>query len=406
MSPERMPQPEEITKAGASDSEPCLDDKIKNKDRDTDGVKEEVKDSKVQSDDEAAASLGLHRVTERMLSKIKASKDIERKQRNVISKLALNSNGEEDEEEDDEDDDDDDEDGEEEDHGDDENANGGKNDNLEATKKRTLELKASKGTSLKRKRIPPALDLSSCSSGSTTTPNSNLSTAIHRHHTHHGRVESAPPNVSRFPRSTFTGRPIGKPRVQYLGKSRQAPLLPQQQGYKLNTPFVPRIPLPQWQQQYYPYPYAATTAAPAPMLQAYQRPYNYPVPPRSAIPVQMPYYQEYQGYTPYTTTQRKRPQQMTTATTAVNDSEDLRNRESEANQDQNQEQQETEYNQLTVEDDTTVPSTSDELMQGEIRIQRDVFSFEFPGNSPAIDKKMFMSICDKVWDESRETSRV
>ena len=33
MSPERMPQPEEITKAGASDSEPCLDDKNKNKNK-------------------------------------------------------------------------------------------------------------------------------------------------------------------------------------------------------------------------------------------------------------------------------------------------------------------------------------------------------------------------------------
>lgn len=401
-----MPQPEDTRAVSAGKSEPCLDDKNKNKnkdkdkDRDEKGVTGEDEDSRIQSDKEAAASLGLHRVTERMLNTIKASKDIERNQRNVISKLALKSNGEEEEEEEE------DESSEEGDDGDDEDEDGDKNSILEATKKRTIELKASKGTSLKRKKVPPALDLSSCSSGSTTAPNSNLSTAMDRRHTRHGIVESAPPNVSRFPRSTFTSRPIGKPRVQYLGKTRQIPPLPQQQGYKLKTPFVPRMPLPPWQQQqYYPYSYAAATAAPAPapMLQAYQRPYNYPIPPRSAIPVQMPYYQEYKGYTPYTTTQRKRPQQMTTATTAVNDSDDLRNREIESNQ--NQPHQETEYSQLTVDDDTTFSSASDELMQGEIRIQRDVFSFEFPGNSPAIDKKMFMSICDKVWDESREPSR-
>ncbi|GCF00496.1 hypothetical protein ZYGM_000692 [Zygosaccharomyces mellis] len=398
MPSERMPQPEGVTAISASQSGRCLDEKDtdKDKDKNENGVKGQEENSEIQSGNEAVASLGLHRVTERMLNKIKASKDIERNQRNVISKLALKSNEEEEEEDEDGEEEEEEEEEEEDKYGD-----NVKNNILEATKKRSFELKASKGTSLKRKKVPPALDLSSCSSGSTTAPNSNLSTAIHSRHGRHGIVESAPPNVSRFPNSTLTGRPIGKPRVQYLGRTRQMQSFPQQ-GYKLKTPFVPRIPLPQWQ-QYYPYPYAAATAgpSPAPMLQAYQRPYNYPIPPRSAIP--MPYYPEYKGCTPYTTTQRKRPQQMATASTAVNDSDDLRNRELESNQ--NPPQQETEYSQLTVDDDTTFSSATDELLQGEIRIQGDVFSFEFPGNSPAIDKKMFMSICDKVWDESREPSR-
>lgn len=445
MSSERMPQPEGIAKVKQPVMESNSIDKSKTdvdsnaeskvspleNDKNIGKVEDKEKQDPSQSDKEAAASLGLHRVTEKMLNTIKASKDIERNQRNVISKLALKSNGEEeeeeeeDEEEEDEEGDDEgnnDEDGNSENNGEEQEANN----NLEATKKRAIELKASQGTSLKRKKIPPPLDLSSCSSGSTTAPNSNLNTAVQERHTRYGRVESAPPNVPRFPRSTSTARPIGKPRVQYLGKSRPIQSISQQQqlkqgGYKLKTPFVPRMPLAPWQQQpqYYPYPYAPATAAavPPPMLQPpipqnYQRPYNYPIPPRSAIPLQIPYYQDYQSYTPYTTTQRKRPQHSGTATTAVNDSEDLRNKESDANQqnpNQPQRNQETEYSQLTVDDDTTFSSSSssiDEPMHGEIRIQRNVFSFEFPGNSPAIDKKMFMSICDKVWDESRELTRV
>ncbi|EDO14733.1 hypothetical protein Kpol_333p3 [Vanderwaltozyma polyspora DSM 70294] len=50
-------------------------------------------------------------------------------------------------------------------------------------------------------------------------------------------------------------------------------------------------------------------------------------------------------------------------------------------------------------------SSQSSLMQGEIRLLRHTFSFEFPLATTTfekkIDKKMFMSICDKVWDESQ-----
>ncbi|EJS41380.1 dig1p [Saccharomyces arboricola H-6] len=41
------------------------------------------------------------------------------------------------------------------------------------------------------------------------------------------------------------------------------------------------------------------------------------------------------------------------------------------------------------------------LLQGEIRLSSHIFAFEFPLSSSNVDKRMFMSICNKVWNESR-----
>ena len=53
----------------------------------------------------------------------------------------------------------------------------------------------------------------------------------------------------------------------------------------------------------------------------------------------------------------------------------------------------------------TKPPEPPELMQGEVRIMQNKFSFEFPVNSPAVDRKMFLSICNKIWTESRELDK-
>lgn len=53
----------------------------------------------------------------------------------------------------------------------------------------------------------------------------------------------------------------------------------------------------------------------------------------------------------------------------------------------------------------TKPPVPPELMQGEIRIMQNKFSFEFPVNSPPVDRKMFLSICNKIWTESRELDK-
>ena len=45
------------------------------------------------------------------------------------------------------------------------------------------------------------------------------------------------------------------------------------------------------------------------------------------------------------------------------------------------------------------------VMQGEIRLNLDSFAFSFSMLEHATDKKMFMSICDKVWDEAQEIAK-
>ncbi|CUS24421.1 LAQU0S16e01332g1_1 [Lachancea quebecensis] len=50
-------------------------------------------------------------------------------------------------------------------------------------------------------------------------------------------------------------------------------------------------------------------------------------------------------------------------------------------------------------------SVANPTMQGEIRLQQDSFAFTFSMLDSATDKKMFMSICDKVWDEAQEISK-
>ncbi|GMC19450.1 unnamed protein product [Saccharomyces cerevisiae] len=48
---------------------------------------------------------------------------------------------------------------------------------------------------------------------------------------------------------------------------------------------------------------------------------------------------------------------------------------------------------------------SPSLLQGEIRLSSHIFAFEFPLSSSNVDKKMFMSICNKVWNESKELTK-
>ncbi|CAI4053449.1 hypothetical protein SKDZ_16G2200 [Saccharomyces kudriavzevii ZP591] len=45
------------------------------------------------------------------------------------------------------------------------------------------------------------------------------------------------------------------------------------------------------------------------------------------------------------------------------------------------------------------------LLQGEIRLSSHIFAFEFPLSSSNVDKRMFMSICNKVWNESKELAK-
>lgn len=403
-----------------------------------------VRNEKLKKLGMLCVSLGLQpkRMTDKMMSTIKRSKDIERDQRNVISKLSSVStvrrrNGDEgDDYEDDDDDDDDAEGGVIVVNESSENivqTNGDKETDGETTDKES-EFNTKSGKSLKRKKIPPPLNLSEtsrpASSNNSSGNNSAISTCYARENM---GAKSAPANVPKFPRSTTQRKfPfIGKPRVQYLGKVSNVISRPQPNqanGYKLKTPYVPYFPrgpsfppppsMPAY--PYYPYAYPGQF----PLYQTPQQPYG-PPPfmmsansnPRSAMPYssQAQYYQEadLNGKRPNVKRQHqpvKKPK--------VQDPEDLREKEKdggteEANNEEdiegeqrriNSNDEECESAHLAIENGAAFsPSmnSAPNTVLGEIRILHNVFSFEFPVNSSNVDKKMFMSICDKVWDESK-----
>ncbi|AGO13620.1 AaceriAGL258Cp [[Ashbya] aceris (nom. inval.)] len=54
------------------------------------------------------------------------------------------------------------------------------------------------------------------------------------------------------------------------------------------------------------------------------------------------------------------------------------------------------------EEDSAPAPTPGERVRGEITLLDDTFAFEFAPTREKIDKKMFMSICDKIWDESKK----
>lgn len=395
-----------------------------------------ARDEKLKKLGNFCHSLGLQpkRMTDKMLSTIEMSKDIERDQRNVISKLnSAASTGPRDEEED-----------EDEDMGnpdDDDTSIVQVDENNEFTSinsktKKIAELSSS-SKSLKRRRIPPPLSIND-SSDSAMCSNSSTSSATTKSNNYSTYPKSAPANVPNFPSSTFQNRQdfVGKPRVQYLGKVPNGMSRHQHNGYKLKTPFVPcfaRLPPPPLQQQqpqgdaipplpltamasqypYYPY-----------MYPIYQPPaYSTPAMARSAVPysLQAQYYQEnepvkrkYQNSQNQNKVLTKRPKQPKVCSEELQeknksvDNDERKNSESEQPTNTNSDPgDECEPSEIAIEDGTPtgtrdVPSSP---IMGEIRILRNVFSFEFPVNESSVDKKMFLSICNSVWDKSEELGK-
>lgn len=420
-----------------------------------------VRNEKLKKLGMLCVSLGLQpkRMTDKMMSTIKRSKDIERDQRNVISKLSsvssirISKDGNEEEYDEEDDDHDHDHDDDDDDVEGDEvivvgessesvaQTNEDKGIDGEATDKES-ELNTKSGKSLKRKKIPPPLNLSETSrNGSTNCSSGNNSATSTYYARENLGAKSAPANVPKFPRSTTQGKfPfIGKPRVQYLGKvsnviSRQQPN--QINGYKLKTPYVPYFPrgpsyppppsMPAY--PYYPYAYPGQF----PVYQTPQQPYGGPpfmvsasatasTNPRSAMPYssQAQYYQEsdLNGKRPKVKRQHQQVKKPKVQETGDYVTDDLRGKEKEEAEDENhKEDGENEQRHKSANDDdcesahlaiengaafSPSMNSNPNTVLGEIRILRNVFSFEFPVNSSSVDKKMFMSICDKVWDESK-----
>lgn len=363
------------------------------------------KSEKLEKLGKLCVSLGLQpsRMTDKMLDTIELSKDIERDQRNVIQRLSSASPG-----------------GEvvvETREGqslvvDDESDRSSVDMHLESV-----------GKSLKRKKIPPPLTISETNSTTASLHGSGGSGVSHSF------PQSAPAHVPNFPRSSVEKRfpPMGKPRVQYLGKvSGRAPQrnspIQSTHAYKLKTPYVSgfpnySVPPPLPYAPYYPYGYPGQL----PVYQSTpQQLYNTPmVPqwqPRSAMPFssQARYLQEKgkrgrQQSDQQVKKQRTKDLDESLRATKSKDSQQNDSAEQEQPADNEPDQDpdnndDTESAHLAIEDDPRPFPSSEPRgpnVLGEIRISGNVFSYEFPSGRPSIDKKMFMSICDKVWDESR-----
>lgn len=97
------------------------------------------------------------------------------------------------------------------------------------------------------------------------------------------------------------------------------------------------------------------------------------------------------------------------------DSGPARNNSSKEDDKDNNDDNDTEEVDLAIEEgaqpipmharQNSAASVANATMQGEIRLQQDSFAFTFSMLDSATDKKMFMSICDKVWDEAQEITK-
>lgn len=379
---------------------------------------EDKKSEKLEKLGMLCMSLGLQpsRMTDKMLNTIELSKDIERNQRKEIQKLSSTSPHVE--------------------QGEDENENENENENEDKEEgehsssvqveedgdKQGTDMQLSTlGKSLKRKKIPPPLSISDANSARSSAAGSATS---YQFDADNSLARSAPAHIPNFPRSSRSAR-FEKPSVQYLGKvstngpRRNSPIQ-STHAYKLKTPYVaqfPRYPVPGPPPPamtpcapYYPYMYPGQF----PLYQSTpQQPFMPPWQPRSAMPYssQARYYQD---SNPRGKRLRKQDQQRTEKSAARK--EDVRASDAEDSSDERPEEQpdgsgndedDTESVHLAIEENAMpFPAREPQAnILGEIRISENVFSYEFPCNNPSIDKKMFMSICDKVWDESNRLAK-
>ncbi|SCU77479.1 LAMI_0A01288g1_1 [Lachancea mirantina] len=326
---------------------------------------------KQNADKERLRKLGLQCVSpgfsgrkmdQAMLSAIEASKDIEREQKEAISKMGQDQNGFEEE------------------HvvvqtGSD--ASSAANSMVEAAK--------DVSKSLKRSRIPAPLDLNS---SGTTPKRSSFAFG--------GGARSAPAHVTRYPR--------GKCRVQYLGNVNES----RKRQRVAHNPYPLLGTRP-----YSPYPVCIQSAA-GPM--PYQSPYGDPMIAPNVLPLQ--YALVPAAYPPYPVEQDRRyplPRrdytgQPRTANAGVRFFSGPSAVHGEDVDDQGQDLKESEEQEdveIAIEEgaqptsrDFSLKNEEPKMMRGEITLSNDSFSFEFSLLEEATNKKMFMSICDKIWDDA------
>ncbi|SCU85080.1 LADA_0D05600g1_1 [Lachancea dasiensis] len=304
-----------------------------------------------------------------------------------------------------------------------------------------LEANASRTSSksLKRRRIPPPLKI--CSNGIESRSRSTASKG-HGHMNAQNGARSAPAHTTRHPR--------GRARVQYLGRPTES------------DPRIQRKPrLTHWSAlananaaPFTPYGYYAQPPPTAmgyqmghgPIQNSYQMPYMIaPVPytvlqppfPNTSIPgaTLQQDFETYRNQNPGVGTRdlfgnsesrwapfQAQPQSARDEffgskgrqTPVMNPAASARRSPKEASKMKPavaKAESDNEEVDLAIEEgaeptgDTRSTHMAGTTMDGELRLQNDSFGFSFSLLEAATDKKMFMSICDKVWDDFQALPR-
>lgn len=318
--------------------------------------------------------------------------------------------------------------------------------------------------SLRRANIPPPLGLQQ--SGPTKaniTGNNKINIPLkqaQRRFSTDSPIGNGTSNTSSAIRGSFG---VTKPRVRYLGKTPKFPYptnlgpyanMSQNQQLSLNAIMMMNEQhqqqiqqIQQQQQQHYMMmmqmypqtvnPYMYNESMPigpmgpmGPMVSMPPMATMPMVPPRSAIlpsypPQSYPYFKNLStidsssssllnkavgGSSTYATNDVQFPRQGIPVTNEPDHQHEVSNKSNKDGEDEEEEEEE-EGADLAIESDAlptpifTKPPQIPELLQGEIRILQNRFSFEFPKNEDGIERKMFLSICNKIWKESKELNK-
>ncbi|CEP61956.1 Dig1p LALA0_S04e04456g [Lachancea lanzarotensis] len=291
--------------------------------------------------------------------------------------------------------------------------------------------------SLKRGRVPPPLNIGSSGANGDGTQ----ARAAESHGNRFQGAKSAPAHITRYPR--------GKSRVQYLGRTtsntdakiRKRPRPNSSWPYLVNAPFTPYgyCQIPQtaavpyhmgygsFQNAYQapcvmapiPYammqtPFADPSSAPTNTLQQDFDTYRSQNP---GVGTRDLFGNNESRWAPIQVQPQSARDEFFGARTGQTTRYKMEDSEIEIKPENtvNGNESDTEETDLAIEEgaepniageNSSGPSlASNATVDGELRLQNDKFGFSFALLEAATDKKMFMSICDKVWDEFRVLKR-
>ncbi|QGN17158.1 hypothetical protein FIM1_3889 [Kluyveromyces marxianus] len=251
----------------------------------------------------------------------------------------------------------------------------------------SLSMNASSSKSLRRNNIPKPLSLKSQGSGAGSASASASASASGSGP--YPNIRSAPPMVTKHtipvlgphsshqgPINTASGYRIAKPRVIYRGRSTN-------RGYPLLPPGSLGAPLPMFQTSS---PIAARAMATPASLRSHAQGPGPRQAPMTAYPVGYPQ------------TQRSFEQFMANPVRASNSvTRDVFKDETTRIAPLSVQPKSTKrefFDAIEIED-----HSNNVVIEGDIRLMGENFQFQFDSIDPSMDKKMFLSICSKIWTD-------